>query len=144
MREVLPKLPPTAQRARIRSLTISLAELVRSLHDRSLSHRDLKAANILVKPDMVDGRHSLSVIDLVGVHLRHPIPLNRRVQNLARLCISLDAVPGRNRADFLRFLRLYLPWGLSPLNDWKGFWRAIEKGIRSKRSRNLRRQRPLS
>jgi hypothetical protein len=44
----------------------------------------------------------------------------------------------------LRFLRLYLPWGLSPLNDWKAFWRAIEKGIRSKRSRNLRRQRPLS
>jgi tRNA A-37 threonylcarbamoyl transferase component Bud32 len=143
-RKVLPVLPAEARRACIRSLTVALAELVRSLHDRSLSHRDLKAANILVKTDPASGRHSLSVIDLVGVHLRHPIPWNRRVQNLARLCISLDAVPGRNRADFLRFLRLYLPWGLSPLNDWKAFWRAIEKGIRSKRSRNLRRQRPLS
>jgi hypothetical protein len=33
---------------------------------------------------------------------------------------------------------------LSPLNDWKGFWRSIEAGARSKRSRNLRRRRPLS
>ena len=141
---MLPGLPPDVRRTRIKSLTVSLAELIRSLHDRSLSHRDLKAANILVSRDMTNGRHALSVIDLVGVNLRHPIPLNRRVQNLARLCLSLDAVPGRNRADFLRFLRLYLPWGLSPLNDWKGFWRSIEKSMRSKRSRNLRRQRPLS
>jgi tRNA A-37 threonylcarbamoyl transferase component Bud32 len=143
-RKVLPGLPPDERRARIKSLTVSLAELIRSLHDRSLSHRDLKAANILVSGDMINGRHALSVIDLVGVNLRHPIPLNRRVQNLARLCLSLDSVPGRNRADFLRFLRLYLPWGLSPLNDWKGFWRLIEKSMRSKRSRNQRRQRPLS
>jgi tRNA A-37 threonylcarbamoyl transferase component Bud32 len=143
-RKVLPNLPSDARRARIRSLTIALAELVRSLHDRSLSHRDLKAANILINCQSTDGPDRLSVIDLVGVHLRHPIPWNRRVQNLARLCISLDAVPGRNRPDFLRFLRLYLPWGLSPLNDWKGFWRSIEAGVRSKRSRNLRRRRPLS
>ena len=143
-RNVLPSLPPEVRRARIRSLTVALAELVRSLHDRSLSHRDLKAANILINCHPTDGRDQLSVIDLVGVHLRHPIPLNRRVQNLARLCISLDAVPGRNRPDFLRFLRLYLPWGLSPLNDWKAFWRSIEAGVRSKRSRNMRRMRPLS
>jgi tRNA A-37 threonylcarbamoyl transferase component Bud32 len=143
-RRVLPSLPPEVRRARIRSLTVALAELVRSLHDRSLSHRDLKASNILINCHSKDGRDQLSVIDLVGVHLRHPIPLNRRVQNLARLCISLDAVPGRNRPDFLRFLRLYLPWGLSPLNDWKAFWRSIEDGVRSKRSRNLRRRRPLS
>ena len=53
-------------------------------------------------------------------------------------------VPGRTRTDALRFLRLYLPWGLSPLNDWKAFWRSIERAMRTKRSRNLRRGRPLS
>ena len=88
------------RRARIRTLTVSLAELVRSLHDRSLSHRDLKASNILINVDSIEGRNQLSVIDLVGVRLRHPIPVNRRVQNLARLCVSLDAVPGRTRSDF--------------------------------------------
>jgi tRNA A-37 threonylcarbamoyl transferase component Bud32 len=143
-RKVLPSLPPEVRRARIRALTVSLAELIRSLHERSLSHRDLKASNILINVDSIAGRNQLSLIDLVGVRLQHPIPVSRRVQNLARLCVSLDAVPGRNRSDSLRFLRLYLPWGLSPLNDWKGFWRSIEKGIRTKRSRNLRRGRPLS
>lgn len=143
-REALPKLPPEVRKARIRALTISLAELIRSLHERSLSHRDLKAANILINADATNDRLELSLIDLVGVRLRHPIPRSRRVQNLARLCISLDTVPGRNRSDSLRFLRTYLPWGLSPLNDWKGFWRSIEKAMRTKRSRNLRRGRPLS
>jgi serine/threonine protein kinase len=142
--EVLPALPPDVRRARIRRLTASLAALIRSLHERSLSHRDLKAANILIRTDTIEEEDRLSLIDLVGVRLRHPLPWRRRVRNLARLGISLDAVPGSTRTDALRFLRLYLPWGLSPLNDWKGFWRSIEGAMRAKRSRNLRRGRPLS
>jgi serine/threonine protein kinase len=142
--ETLAALPHDVRRERIRRLTVSLAGLIRSLHERSLSHRDLKAANILIRTDTIDVEDRLSLIDLVGVRLRHPLPWSRRVQNLARLGISLDAVPGSTRTDALRFLRLYLPWGLSPLNDWKGFWRSIERAMRAKRSRNLRRGRPLS
>jgi tRNA A-37 threonylcarbamoyl transferase component Bud32 len=142
--DILPALPDDIRRARIRRLTAALAELVRSLHERSLSHRDLKAANILIGTDTIDGEDRLSLIDLVGVRLRHPLPWGRRVQNLARLAISLEAVPGVTRTDTLRFLRLYLPWGLSPLNDWKAFWRSIERAMRAKRSRNVRRGRPLS
>ena len=143
-RKVLSELAPEDRRARVLGLTTALAQLVRSLHERSLSHRDLKASNILIDFDSLDGRQRLSLIDLVGVRLRHPLPWSRRVQNLAHLCISLDAVAGRTRTDSLRFLRHYLPWGLSPLNDWKGIWRSIERGIRNKRSRNRRRGRPLS
>jgi serine/threonine protein kinase len=142
--QMLSALPGDVRRARIRRLTSSLARLIRSLHDRSLSHRDLKSANILIRTDTIDVEDQLSLIDLVGVRLRHPLPWGRRVQNLARLGISLDAIPGRSRTDALRFLRLYLPWGLSPLNDWKPFWRAIERAMQAKRSRNLRRGRPLS
>jgi tRNA A-37 threonylcarbamoyl transferase component Bud32 len=142
--EMLPALPTDVRRARILRLTASLAALIRSLHDRSLSHRDLKAANILIRTDTIEHEDRLSLIDLVGVRLRHPLPWRRRVQNLARLAISLDAVPGSTRTDALRFLRLYLPWGLSPLNDWKEFWRSVERAMRAKRSRNLRRGRPLS
>ncbi len=140
----LPGLPPELRRTRIRRLTASLARLVRSLHERSLSHRDLKAANILIRTDTLDHEDRLSLIDLVGVHLRHPIPRRRRTQNLARLGLSLENVPGRTRTDALQFLRRYLPWGLSPLNDWKSFWRSIERAKRTKRTRNLRRGRPLS
>jgi tRNA A-37 threonylcarbamoyl transferase component Bud32 len=142
--EILTSLPTDARRARIRRLTASLAALIRSLHERSLSHRDLKAANILIRTDTIEDEDRLSLIDLVGVRLRHPLPWRRRVRNLARLGISLDAVPGSTQTDALRFLRLYLPWGLSPLNDWKRFWRSIERAMRAKRSRNLRRGRPLS
>src|SRR4029077_1269641 len=142
--KVLPGLPPDVRRARIRRLTAALARLVRSLHDRSLSHRDLKASNILIRTDIVDQDDRLSLIDLVGVRLQHPLPRKRRAQNLARLGLSLGSVPGRTRTDALHFLRLYLPWGLSPLNDWKSFWRSIERAMRTKRSRNLRRGRPLS
>ncbi len=142
--EVLPALPADVRRSRIRRLTVSLASLVRSLHERSLSHRDLKAANILIRTDAIESEDRLSLIDLVGVRLRHPLPGRRRAQNLARLAISLAGVPGCTRTDALRFLRLYLPWGLSPLNNWKAFARRIERAMRSKRSRNLRRGRPLS
>ena len=142
--KVLPTLPADLRRSRIRRLTTSLSRLVRSLHERSLSHRDLKAANILIRTDTLDQEDRLSLIDLVGVRLRHPIPQRRRAQNLARLAISLGDVPGRTRTDALHFLRRYLPWGLSPLNDWKRFWRSIERAMKTKRSRNLRRGRPLS
>ena len=144
MREVLPALPPDERRARIRSLTGSLALLIRSLHDRSLSHRDLKASNILINVGSGGGIEQLSLIDLVGVRLQHPLPLARRIQNLARLCLSLSSVPERTRTDLLQFLRLYLPWGLSPRNDWKGLWRKIDRAIGAKRAKNLRRGRPLS
>jgi tRNA A-37 threonylcarbamoyl transferase component Bud32 len=141
---VLPALPESVRQARIRRLTAALAHLVRSLHERSLSHRDLKAANILIQTDTLDQDDRLCLIDLVGVRLRHPLPWRRRAQNLARLGLSLGQESGRSRTDALRFLRLYLPWGLSPLNDWKAFWRSIEREMRTKRARNLRRGRPLS
>ncbi len=144
MRQVLPALSHCERRARIRALIGSLAHLIRSLHDRSLSHRDLKASNILIKVGSGGEIDQLSLIDLVGVHLRHPLPRRRRIQNLARLCLSLSFVPERTRTDLLRFMRLYLPWGLSPLADWKGLWREIDRAVGAKRARNLKRGRPLS
>ncbi len=144
MRQVLPALPPEERRARIRSLTGSLALLIRSMHDRSLSHRDLKASNILINVEYDGQKDQLCLIDLVGVRLQHPLPRSRRIQNLARLCLSLSFVPERTRTDLLKFLQIYLPWGLSPRSDWKGLWRSIDRAIGTKRSRNLRRGRPLS
>jgi len=142
--KILPALEPVERRKRIVRLTRALALLLRTMHERSLSDRDLKASNILIMGDLEDSELKLSVIDLVGVRLIHPFPNHRRVQNLARLSLSLADVPGRTRTDALRFLRSYLPWGLSPHNDWKQFWRDITEAVREKVDRNQRRGRKLS
>lgn len=144
VRRAVPTLDPAEAQTRIRSLNLALARLIRSLHERSLSHRDLKASNILVHLDRLESGDFLSLIDLVGVRLQHPVPRGRRIQNLARLSVSLSRVRGRTRTETLRFLRAYLPWGLSPLSDWKDVWRDTEKAILAKQRRNRRRGRPLS
>ena len=85
---------PRPRRRAIRSLTRSLAFMLRILHERSISDRDLKAANIMIQGDPSTGDARLSLIDLVGVQLLHPIPRHRRLQNLARLQVSLRVGPG--------------------------------------------------
>ena len=144
IREVMPRLDPEQRRAETRRISLGLASLIRKLHDRSLSDRDLKASNILVDRDrsLLDG--FLCLIDLVGARLQNPLPMSRRVQNLARLSVSLADVPDRTRTESLRFLRAYLPGGLGPSSGWKDLWRAVERASRAKRDLNLRRGRPLS
>ncbi|WP_165235460.1 lipopolysaccharide kinase InaA family protein [Aquisphaera insulae] len=144
IRTVLPSLPPEARGRQVRRLNDALARLIRDLHERSLSHRDLKASNILIRPDEAGSGDLLSLIDLVGVRLMNPVPRGRRVQNLARLSLSLANAPGRTRTETLRFLRSYLPWGLSPHSDWKSLWRDVQRAIAAKQERNQRRGRPLS
>lgn len=140
----LPTLDETALQPEVRRLTSALAGLVRRLHERSLSHRDLKASNILIRRDSGPNEDLLSLIDLVGVRLKNPLPMHRRVQNLARLSVSLADAPGRTRTTSLRFLRAYLPPRLMHSGEWKVFWRAIEAASRTKQARNQRRGRPLS
>jgi serine/threonine protein kinase len=143
-RDVLPTLSEEDRRHQIAKLTLALARLLRVLHDRSISDRDLKSANILIQGDPAAEEIALTLIDLVGVQLLHPLPQGRRLQNLARLQISLADVPGRTRTDALRFLRTYLPFGLCPRNDWKGTWRKVARLIDYKEEKNRRRGRPLS
>ena len=144
VRDVLPGLPADRRRDRIAALTIALAHLIRTMHERSISDRDLKAANILIEGDPDAPEPRLSVIDLVGVQLQHPLPRNRRVQNLARLSLSLHDVVGRTRGDTLRFLKLYLVTVLLPREPWKRLWRDVEAVARTKISRNDRHGRRLS
>jgi hypothetical protein len=142
--KVLPALDGRARRISVLRLTRALARLIRTMHERSLSHRDLKAANILIHGDPGAEEPELSLIDLVGVQLAHPLPWNRRVQNLARLQVSLSRAPGHTRTDSLRFLHAYLPWSLSPRHDWKTLWRAVARRSRQKEAQNRRSGRRLS
>ena len=134
----------TRKRQALKELARSLARLVRTMHERSLSHRDLKAANILVEGDPFAETLALTLIDLVGVELGHPLSHGRRVQNLARLQVSLSRLDGWSNTMALRFLRDYLPWASTRRDEWKALWKAIEQRVRQKERRNARSGRILS
>jgi hypothetical protein len=139
----LDTLPPDYCRNVLRQGIDQVARLVRELHRRYLSHRDLKAVNILVSgspgPEV-----RFWLIDLVGVRRHQRLPRARRVQNLARLHASFHCDPALTRTDKLRFLRVYLQWGLHGREGWKRWWREIDQATRVKIARNVRRGRPLA
>jgi tRNA A-37 threonylcarbamoyl transferase component Bud32 len=121
----------------LRTLIDQLARLIGTLHYRQISHRDLKASNVLVSGDQ------LSFVDLVGVMRHRKLRRSRRIQNLARLNASSMCLAGLTRTDKLRFLRAYLHWGLQGRHGWKRWWHEIEKATVEKTERNRRNGRPL-
>jgi tRNA A-37 threonylcarbamoyl transferase component Bud32 len=137
------------RRAILRRCIDCVARLVRALHHRRLSHRDLKATNVLVQSsrphiaDWADGFGPVWLIDLVGVRRHRKLGRSRRVQNLARLHASFVQNPALTRTDKLRFLRIYLHWGLRGQTGWKRWWQDIERATEAKIARNLRSGRPL-
>lgn len=125
-----------------RRLIEAVARLLRELHRRALSHRDLKAANLLVQER--DGAFWLQLIDLVGMERWHKLPRSRRVQNLTRLHASSTLHPDVSRTDKLRFLRVYLQWGLKGKMGWKAWWHTIAHATERKLAKNSKRGRPIS
>jgi serine/threonine protein kinase len=159
--ETLQRLPPDQRMTLVRGQIDRVARTIRDLHQRRLSHRDLKAANILVRrwdapPPALAASHptaplgllhmpeaSVWFIDLVGVELFRSLPRSRKIQNLSRLNASFHNKPYLTRTDRLRFLRTYFNWGLIGQGNWKAWWREIEQATVEKIARNLRRGRPL-
>jgi tRNA A-37 threonylcarbamoyl transferase component Bud32 len=156
--DCLGQLPRAERLPRLRRLIDQLARLVGLLHHRHLSHRDLKAANLLVSPapcvvtgrgiapmaGAVPGTDQVWFIDLVGVRRHGKLRRRRRLQNLARLNASFLSHPGLTRTDRLRFLRVYLRWGLRGRLGWKRWWRQLEEATQAKVRRNVRNGRPLA
>jgi tRNA A-37 threonylcarbamoyl transferase component Bud32 len=159
----LDRVTPARRRAVLHETIDRVARLVRALHQRRLSHRDLKAANILVcvegssaatkeKPGAAavealaraGGFPGLWLIDLVGVKNLRKLSRARRVKNLARLNASFCQTTRLSQTDRLRFLRVYLQWGVSGRATWKRWWQAIAAATRRKVARNRRNGRPLA
>lgn len=138
----LARQPAGACQGPLRRRIDQLGRLVRELHQRRLSHRDLKAANILLARSEA-AEPACWLIDLVGVTRHRRLPTARRVQNLARLHASVARHPALTRTDKLRFLRVYLRWGLAGRDRWKHWWHAVEQATRAKVARNARNGRPL-
>lgn len=128
-----------ADRLRRQAIIERLARWVRLIHERGVSHRDLKALNILVTTG-----GDVQFIDLVGARARRRVPDRLRVRDLARLNASFALSPVVTRADRLRFLRVYLAWGLRGQGDWKSWWDRVLGATEAKVRRNERNRRPLA
>lgn len=157
----LQELPEAERRALMGQQIDRVARVIRELHLRQLSHRDLKAANILVRrwdapptePEPPNPHALLNLlhmpespvwlIDLVGVELFRTLSRARKVQNLARLNASFFRSQRVTRTDRLRFLRTYLDWAITGRGDWKSWWRQVARATEEKIARNVRRGRPL-
>lgn len=147
------RLTDPARTARIRSVVDELARLVRTLHERKLSHRDVKAANILIQT--LDAAQCDSAepgtrnpepfyfIDLVGVRVERRLPRRMRVKNLARLHASFHDHPLVTRTEKLRFLRTYLQWYLRGKERWKRWWKEVAEATVAKVARNTQSGRVL-
>lgn len=144
METALINLPPADQRYAVRESIIAMARMIRQMHEMSISHRDLKAANILIRPRPDSSWQEMMLVDLVGVRLRHPLPHESRVKNLARVALSFHAHGLLQKTDALRFLRNYLPIAHLPRGAWKDLWLEVRREVESKLGRNLKNGRPLS
>lgn len=153
----LRNLDPEQRRRALRGRIELAAQAVRELHQRQLSHRDLKANNILLTtedghsaekgtgPVPFSGPSLMPVtlqgawfLDLVGVSVHDRLPRRCRLHNLARLNASFHDRPELSRTDRLRFLRTYLQWGLFGKQGWKDWWKAVAAATDAKLERNER------
>jgi serine/threonine protein kinase len=134
---VLDGTPPVAT-ADLTAISQKLARILRTMHDRGVSHRDLKAANIL----LADG-HEPMLIDLVGVRTGVRLGNSHRAKELARLNASFLHSPHVTRGDRLRFLLAYLAAGPSLGVDWKMWWKMVSRATVAKAAKNRRRGRTL-
>lgn len=96
----LASLPPRARREAL----ARLGRFLRRMHDAEVSHRDLKAENLVAWPGPKG--MAFAVVDLEGARARlRPVPWARRARDLSRLDASVG--PLVSRADRLRVLAAY-------------------------------------
>lgn len=74
------------------ALLAGLANLIGSLHERGIYHRDLKGTNIGVKKE--GGGYTFSLIDLDDVSFTAGVNLRRRARNLSQLYLSTPKIVG--------------------------------------------------
>jgi hypothetical protein len=145
LHEVVDLLPDHLRERRTRWLAGRLGGLVGKMHQRFISHRDMKAINFLVTPaSAAVDQPDLYLIDLAGVQIWRRLPAIRRYQNLARILVSLESHLPVRRSDILRFLRAYQPGGSRDRSEWKVLWREVMKLAARKIAKNRKSHRPIT
>ena len=140
----LAQLDPTRRQRGQRALLIAAARLLRKLHDRRVTHRDLKATNVLVSANEDIENPKLWLIDLDGVQTWQAVPEKQRIQNLTRFYVNFHQRSEISLSDRLRFLRIYLGRGFRDRLQWKRLWHTILQEAEKKIQRNQRLGRGLA
>jgi len=138
---------PPSERLRLAARCAeSLGRLVGRMHAEGISHRDLKAANLLIVPprDPADvGTTETYLIDVDGMRVRRCLTSARRAANLARLAAGLEAHPWLTPSISCRFLRAYAAAFAPGTIAWKPLWRAVQRRTRRLIRRMRRRGEPV-
>jgi tRNA A-37 threonylcarbamoyl transferase component Bud32 len=129
---------PTPLASGIRPVATRLARLLRAMHDRGVSHRDLKSANVI----LARGSEPI-LIDLVGVRTRVRPGQQQRAKELARLNASFLDNAAVTRTERLRFLHAYLAAGTGFQENWKTWWKMVSRATAAKVAKNRRNGRTL-
>jgi len=129
---------PTPLARGIKSVALRLARLLRTMHDRGVSHRDLKSANVI----LAHGKDPI-LIDLVGVRTGNPPGEQQRAKELARLNASFLDSSAVTTTDRLRFLHAYLAAGTGSQEGWKSWWKMVSQATAAKVAKNRRNGRSL-
>jgi hypothetical protein len=149
LKAYLDSLEPSELR-RKRAMLHQIGRLLRRMHDWKVTHRDLKASNLLVSPAHAamgvrglgraerDGGDHLWLVDLAGAAVCGKLDDRRKVRDLARLNASFLSDPGVTNGDRLRLLSAYLNWALAGRGGWKGWWRQVTAASEAKAERNRR------
>ena len=116
----------------------SLGRLLGRMHACRISHRDLKASNVLLQETETGA--AARIIDLDGAAVRWRVSRGRRARDLARLALDLERFPIVDRAQRLRFLKAYLAAGGARWN-WKSAWRRLERATVALKARKRKRER---
>ena len=114
-----------------KSLIHQVANMIRSLHDCGICHRDLKASNILVQR-ISKQAEKLYLVDLDSARIQKGIMENGRIRDLARLNASLFYTAGISTTDRLRFLHNYLRTSCARDKIVHTYWQAITEQTRKK------------
>jgi len=107
---------------------VSLARLIRKLHELGVYHADLKSNNILVM-DKGAGQWEFHLIDLDRVSFTKKLTFNQRANNLAQ--INASVADSMTIKDRLKFYRFYAK-GTSLLGERKKYYRKILRISRTK------------
>lgn len=126
-------------RLRLHAAAEKLGDVLGKMHAVSVSHRDLKAGNLLLinRPSSVEA----FVIDLDGARRQLWLSRSRRLWDLSRLAYALESDPVVTHSARLRFLKAYLRAIEGNPAAWKSEWRQLAKLTRkrwSKKTRNGR------
>ena len=129
------------ERAILKIWAERLGKLVAAMHDKEVMHRDLKAANILMRGVTDPATATPVLVDLVGVAAGKPVPNAIRHRDLARLAASFARDLTVTNAMRLTLLRTYLG---PRRGEWKSWWRELALRVRAKEKQNARRGRVLA